>query len=142
MRKILAILFMMLATQAVGLEKLCTNNVIKFDVCKDAERIVRETAKHLPYKPADQVQIISFSSNGNVITQGVKLLYSRNFFEKAIIQQGRSLDEMKMQMFKNSQDITCMNEISKAFLDLGGHMRFLYEFSDGEYLYELYVSAC
>lgn len=142
MRTILAILIMTIATQVMGSEKLCINNPIKFDICKDAERIVTETAKQLPYKMADRVQIISFSSQGNVITQGVKLLYSRSFFENAIIQQGRSLDEMKLQMFNNSKDITCMNETSKAFVDLGGHMRFLYEFSDGEYLYEFYVSAC
>ena len=142
MRAIFTAILMILASQAYGLEKLCTNNPIKFDVCKDAERIVRQTVKDLPYKMTDRAQIISFSSNGNVISQGVKLLYSRSFFENAIIQQGRSLDEMKMQMFKNSQDITCMNASSKAFVDLGGHMRFLYEFSNGEYLYEFYISAC
>lgn len=141
-RTILTALFMTLATQVMGVEKLCINNSLKFDICQDAERIVRETIKQLPFKMSDRVQIVSFSSEGNVITQGVKLLYSRSFFENAIIQQGRSLDEMKMQMFNNSKDITCMNETSKAFVKLGGHMRFLYEFSDGEYLYEFYVSAC
>lgn len=142
MPTIVALLFITLATEVMGAERLCVNNPIKFDICEDAERIVIETAKQLPYKMTDRVQIISFSSQGNVITQGVKLLYSRSFFENAIIQQGRSLDEVKMQMFNNSKDITCMNESSKAFVGLGGHMRFLYEFSDGEYLYEFYVSAC
>lgn len=142
MRTILVTLFITLATHVIGGEQLCINNPIKFNVCKDAERIVRQTVKDLPYKMTDRAQIISFSSNGNVISQGVKLLYSRSFFENAIIQQGRSLAEMKIQMFKNSQDITCMNASSKAFVDLGGHMRFLYEFSNGEYLYEFYISAC
>lgn len=133
---------MTLATQAGAVDRICTNNILEFDICEDAKRIADERSQQLPYKMSDRVQVVSFTANKNILSQGVKLLYNRSFFENAIIQQGRSLDDMKMQMFENSRDITCLNETTKAFVEFGGHMRFLYEFSDGEYLFEFYVSVC
>ena len=123
-------------------EQLCKNNAINFNICDEAKRLAEKEVKKLPYKITERVQIVSFAAEGNVLSQGVKLLYDRTFFEQAIIQQGRSLDGMKKQMFENSKQITCMNDASKAFVDLGGHMRFLYEFMNGETLFEFYVSVC
>lgn len=74
------------------------------------------------------MQVVSFTTNKNILSQGVKLLYNRSFFENAIIQQSRSLDDLKMQMFENSRDIICLNQTTKAFVEFGDHMHFYTSF--------------
>lgn len=142
MRSLLTAMLLLFGFEVSANNQLCVNNILKHDVCAEAQRIAAEEQKNLPYKMTERVQIISFTANLNVLSQGIKLLYDRALFENAIIQQGRSLDDMKRQMFENSTQITCEAEISKAFVDMGGHMRFLYEFANGEILYEFYVSSC
>ena len=142
MRSLFAALLLMFGVEVSANNQLCVNNILKHDVCSEAQRIAAEEQRTLPYKMTERVQIVSFTANLNVLSQGIKLLYDRAFFETAIIQQGRSLNDMKRQMFENSIQITCEAEISKAFVDMGGHMRFLYEFANGEILYEFYVSSC
>tara|TARA_R110000764_G_scaffold219569_1_gene307284 strand:+ start:115 stop:570 length:456 start_codon:yes stop_codon:yes gene_type:complete len=144
MRLLIATLFLffVFCLEVSADTRLCVNNILKHDICAEAKRIAAEEQKTLPYKMTDRVQIISFTANLNILTQGIKLLYDRAFLENALVQQGRSLDSMKRQMFENSTQIACGAEISKAFLDMGGHMRFVYEFANGEIVFEFYVSAC
>ena len=142
MRIIMIMLVVALPSLTLANQQLCTANLLKFNICEQAKQLAEEENKNLPYMIAERVQIVSFTANLNVLSQGIKLLYDRTFFEKAIIQQGRSLDEMKNQMFENSKRIACDVEVSRAFIDSGGHMRFLYEFADGEILHEFYVSVC
>ena len=116
--------------------------MLQLNLCDDAKRLAEQEQKKLPIMLSERVQLVSFTANMNVLSQGIKLLYDRTFYEKAIVQQGRSIDEMKQQMFENSRHIACTIETTKAFIDLGGHMRFLYEFSNGDPLFEFYVSVC
>ena len=142
MRILAAVLMIGLSSAAWANNQLCINSMLKLNICDEARRIAAEEQKNLPFNMTERVQVVSFTADANVLSQGIKLLYDRTFFEKALIQQGRSLDSMKKLMFENSKQITCSNDVSKSFLDLGGHMRFLKEFSDGELLYEFYVSSC
>ena len=142
MRSLFTAMLLVFGFEVSANNQLCVNNILKHDVCAEAQRIAADEQKALPYKMAERVQIISLSASLNVLSQGIKLLYDRAFFENGIMQQGRSLDDMKKQMFESSTQIACGTDVTKAFVDIGGHMRFLYEFANGEVLYEFYVSSC
>ena len=142
MRATITALLIFFSSPALANSQLCANNILQHDICADAKRIAAEEQKSLPYKMSERVQVVSFTADANVLSQGIKLLYDRTFFENGIIQQGRSIEDMKRKMFENSTEIACGGEISRAFLSMGGHMRFLYEFANGEILFEFYVSTC
>ena len=142
MRETLTALLIIFNSEASANTQLCNNNILKLDICAEAKRIAAEEQEYLPYKMSERVQIISFAADTNILSQGVKLLYDRAFFERTIIQQGRSMTDMKREMFDRSTQIACEAETIKAFIDMGGHMRFLYEFANGEMLFEFYVSNC
>ena len=142
MRATITALLIFLSSEVFANTQLCNNNILKHDICAEAKRIAAEEQKNLPYKMSERVQVLSFAADTNILSLGIKLLYDRAFLENAIIQQGRSITDMKRQMFDNSTQIACEAETLKAFIDMGGHMRFLYEFMNGKILFEFYVSNC
>jgi hypothetical protein len=103
MRILAAVLLIGLAPKAWANNQLCINNMLNVNICDEAKRIATEEQNKLPFKMTERVQIVSFTADAHVLSQGIKLLYDRTFFEKGIIQQGRSLDGMKKQMFENSK---------------------------------------
>ena len=95
MRETLTALLIFFSSEASANTQLCNNNILKHDICAEAKRIAAEVQEHCPIRCQKRLQILSFAADTNILSQGVKLLYDRAFFERTIIQQGRSMTDMK-----------------------------------------------
>ena len=142
MRSISTVLMVAMASHAGAQQQMCTNNIIDYNICDEAKRIAKEDGEHLPQALSETVTLLSLTAEGNVLTTTVQLQYDRTYFELALIKEGQTYEDIKRRMFNNSKDISCMSEPTRAFIGLGGHTRFEYQFKDGDFLFDFYVSVC
>ena len=142
MKKLLAILSVVLFANQASANEFCINNMLKDNVCKVAERWADESRGYLPVAVGDGVFITAANANDNVYSLTLKLPYDRTKHELAQMDAGLTADTSRSLYFDSVKGIACDNELTNSFIGMGGHIRYIYRYEDNELLYEFYISSC
>lgn len=110
----------------------CSGNKINFDTCEYAKEYANKFSKSLPMDLNKSMSIESVAAIDNMILMIVQMRYDRAHIEKLYDSRGLNFSDYKESLSK-SLDSMCLEEDPVgAFIRLGGAIRYIYRFSDGE----------
>jgi hypothetical protein len=142
MLSFLTALILTFATQATATEDSCYNKITAHNICEEAVQLRQEIASNLPQQLSQNLLWRSVSSQKNIITGHVMLLYTKDFLEKAVVSGGRTMSTIEQQMIQMTQTMVCSMPHTSAFINHGGVLQYHYMFETGEFYLQASVNAC
>tara|TARA_R110002074_G_scaffold402320_1_gene606895 strand:- start:1123 stop:3207 length:2085 start_codon:yes stop_codon:yes gene_type:complete len=120
----------------------CSDQKTNFDVCDYAKEYAQKFSRSLPMDISQSMSIESVAAIENSLTMIVQLRHDREFIEKLYDRRGQNLSDYE-EVLKNTLDSMCSKENPVgAFIRLGGEVRFIYRFSDGERFLSVEKNNC
>lgn len=115
----------------------CFVKYSKTNICDFAKKVQQEMAPSLPMQLSSNLVLRSIAAIGPVLWANAILKYDEKFLNQTLKQQGapRAIIDMKMREMTHNR--VCSGEQMRAFLDLGGHIVYSYEFIDGNKYLEI-----
>jgi hypothetical protein len=129
MYRVIAILILSAAFHAKA-NDICNSKGV--DVCKKAREVSDEIAGSLPMQMDKSMSLQSVFAIKNTLHLTVLLAYERVFLQEALDKGNISSEKMKELMQKSAQSSICQPQsATKAFIAIGGGVRYVYKFIDG-----------
>jgi hypothetical protein len=120
----------------------CVGESQKEDICLEAKTIAGEIAKQLPLIMSDNMIWESVLAIENTIQGHLRLSYDKESLEKALAESGSDIETAKSAMYYAAQAVCTEGSPTRSFIDMGGAMRYIYEFVDGEEFLTVNVDQC
>jgi len=106
----------------------CVANMVGVDICAKAKEIASEFQKHLPIVMSHNLSIVSAAAMGPLVAIQAKHSLAKAEVDSAYAQAGMDL---RRSMETATTGIICEEESpTRAFVNLGGEIQYLYLFSD------------
>lgn len=129
-------------TYLISSEK-CHSNSQKYDICEIADKIVKEFQSNLPVQLSPTMIVDKFFSIDNIITMSVLLSYTKNELTEIYKPYGMTVEQVKPKMEELARNNACTkNSSTYSFINLGGVMKTLYTFKDGEKFLSITTKSC
>ncbi len=144
MRVILVFLFLVIgfSQNAFAERDVCRNNYKGIDVCEIAKNQQKAAAPNMPQQISKNLILKTVIAEGNVLTFGAMLSYSREHLENLSEQGGKSMQMLEQQMNDMTQNLACSIPGMDEFINLGGEVELLYSFNTGHLYLLINVSSC
>jgi len=135
------VLFLMLSLSLKASED-CVNDVVGVDVCEKARALSDEISLHLPMRMNRNMTMGSVVSFGSQVRIGVVLAYDRQALESLYREKGLKVSQAKEALDRAAFEVCREGRATRAFIDLGGTIKYGYSFIDGDFFSEVEVSSC
>ena len=122
-------------------EDECVNRYTELNICNEARRLSEGIARELPMRLSQRMIWDSTSSYGNTLQGHIMYTYDREHLESIAETSGMSISQMEEAVHQFARGM-CAEEMIKAFVRVGGKIKFVYRFSDGEKFTEVVVNEC
>lgn len=121
----------------------CHSNSQKYDICEVADKIVEDFQSNLPVQLSPTMIVDKFFSIDNIITMSVLLSYTKNELAEIYKPYGMTIEQVKPKMEELARHNACTkNSSTYSFINLGGVMKTLYTFKDGEKFLSITTISC
>ena len=100
-------------------------------VRKYAKEAAAEMAPNLPMQISKNLTIRTITAIDTTLTMAAKLAYDYNYLKSAVAASGATPESLKLKMQVMTTDMVCSDELLSAFVQLGGEIQYIYQFSDG-----------
>jgi hypothetical protein len=122
---------------------LCTQNPMQIDVCRAASTISDAIAAELPFRLNQKLVLQSIRASKNVITMGAVFDYTEDHLAAQAMKTGATLGTMKTSVRQTAISIACRPQTElQAFIELGGKLQLVYQFSDKAHFLTVDVDRC
>jgi len=122
-------------------EDECVNEYTELNICNEARRLSDGIARELPMRLSQRMIWDSTSSYGNTLQGHIMYTYDREYLESIAETSGMSINQMEEAVHQFARGM-CAEEMIKSFIRVGGQIKFVYRFSDGEKFTEIVVNEC
>jgi len=113
-----------------------------FNVCDFAKRFQAEIAPELPMAVSGDMTMDSVIALGPEITFGVRWPSSWEQLQARMELNGKTLEDISMQLQVNADNAVCSAKTLRAFVTLGGKVAYAYRSSDGHMIFTATVETC
>lgn len=120
----------------------CVGEIQKEDVCLEAKTIAGKIAKQLPLRMSDNMIWESVLAIENTIQGHLRLSYDKESLERSLADSGSDLETAKSAMYDAARAVCTEGSPTRSFIDMGGAMRYIYGFADGEEFLTVNVDQC
>ncbi len=120
----------------------CVGETQKENVCLEAKTIASEIAKQLPLRMSDTMIWESVLAIENTIQGHLFLSYDKESLEQSLEDSGSDLETAKSAMYDAARAVCAEGSPTRSFIDMGGAMRYVYGFADGEEFLTVNVDQC
>lgn len=120
----------------------CHPNLTGFDVCKKARQISGELSTMLPFKMDPMTTMFGVESKGTTVTMSARWAMSVKQLRSAMATDGLGESALQERMRQSTQNIVCGNELTRAFIGLGGGIQYNYYTQDSSRIATVRVSKC
>lgn len=127
---------------AVSANQECIKGLPKTDMCAKARQLSDEIATKLPIKMSQNMSWESVTASGATIQAHITLSYNKKHLEETYMKAGLPLPQAKQAIQKAAANICQENTPTRAFINLGGSVKYVYSFVDGEQFTTVVVSSC
>ena len=113
------------------------------DVCKIARKMADELAPQLPMQLSSQLSLQTVVAVKSNFLMTLKLEYDNTYLQTMLINSGIRSEEMIKIMHQHAISGICKSgSPTKAFIDLGGLVSYLYRFNDGTVYTQVQINSC
>lgn len=122
-------------------EDECVDQHTGFNICSEARNLSEGLARQLPMQLSQRMTWDSVASYGNTLQAHILFTYDRAYLDAISEAFGMPTSQMK-EGVKNFAKGMCAEDAIEAFVFLGGRVRLVYRFSDGEKFTDVVVDDC
>lgn len=127
---------------SVPLHEECLSKYTKTDVCEYAKKLANEMAPSLPMQLNQNMSLESIIAIKNVIQLVAQLHFDRTYLENLYASRGLKLADFEAAMRKSVDNMCSKGNPVGAFIGLGGELRYVYRFIDGEQFLTVVKETC
>ena len=136
------ILFTIFITPTKTLANDCLSQYTKTDVCEYARNLAKEISSSLPMQLNHNMSLESIAAIKNIIQLVAQLRFDKSYLENFYASKGLKLSDFEAAMRKSVDSMCAKGNPVGGFIRLGGEVRYVYRFSDGEQFLAVAKKAC
>ena len=119
----------------------CHPNLIGVDMCAQARELQMHMADNLPQKMNSEMTLTKILATGPQLNLYAQFSYNRSYIEN--LAAGKiSMGDLAEKLKGHTQTVICKQEVTAAFVRLGGKISYSYSFSDDNPYMEVLVDHC
>ena len=141
MYKIIYLFFLVISTSPFA-QSECTPNSIGYDVCDYGKKLANEMAPSLPMQLNKNMSLESIMAFKATVQLVAQLHFDKKYLVNLYAENGLNLSDFEKVMTKNVDGMCAKGNPVGAFIQLGGKLRYVYRFSDGEKFLTVEKASC
>ena len=130
------------ATEAMAETNECADVFVDVYACTTADQMVLEMRPQLPMKKGDGSSIVDIANDGAMVDVRVDFETTAQEIKQSLVSASMSIADLRYKAIQTTYDMTCRADVFRAFLDLGGEVRYTYYSLDSKRVFEVLVVSC
>jgi hypothetical protein len=120
----------------------CNGVLVELSACQFADQMVLEMLPQLPMRKTDGTEIVAVTKTGAIVEVTANFDMTVQELKESLVGSRMSIADLRFKAIDTTYDMTCEADVFRAFLDLGGEIRYIYYSSDGARVFEVLVVSC
>ncbi len=135
-------LFALVVSTSSFAQTECTPNSIGYDVCNYGKKLASEMAPSLPMQLNKNMSLESIMAFKTTVQLIAQLHFDKKYLVELYAENGLKLSDFEKAMTKSLDSMCAKGNPVGAFINLGGKLRYVYRFSDGEQFLTVEKTSC
>jgi hypothetical protein len=131
-----------LFTISAGASELCVKGSGNTDVCAEARKLSDGIASMLPMRMSQNMSWESVMAIGGMLQAHVRLSYDKKHLEEVSKAAGVPVSQARAALQRSASNVCQPNTATRAFIQRGGSINYVYLFADGEQFTSALIDTC